>query len=151
MPSKKRGSAYYLARLKREHPSIYADYRSGKHTSVRAAATAAGLIQLPTPLTILRREWRKASLAEKRAFIAELKVKAAKPAAILTPDRRLLPSIQKRIEHIMTVRGLKMGQVMIEMGCFSRNPALARALRGDRLGDYVAIPLAKWLDANRGV
>lgn len=47
---KKRDSAYWLARLERDHPSIHARLLAGAIPSVRAACAEAGLIRLPSRL-----------------------------------------------------------------------------------------------------
>jgi hypothetical protein len=74
----KRGAAYYRARLRRDHPTIFADLSSGKFVSVREAAAAAGLIHLPSRLDALKREWRGASGAQHVEFLKWLKAGALK-------------------------------------------------------------------------
>ena len=65
----KRDSAYYKDQLAKRFPPIFDDLKSGKYTSVRAAAIAAGLIKVTTPTMIARRGWKKMSPAERKDFI----------------------------------------------------------------------------------
>jgi hypothetical protein len=70
----KRGnSAEYLAGLlKRDHPDIAAAVERGEYRSIRAAAIAAGIVKLKTPLDILRQAWAKASNTDRETFIQEI-------------------------------------------------------------------------------
>jgi hypothetical protein len=72
--STKRGnSAEYLAGLlKRDHPDIAAAAERGEYRSIRAAAIAAGIVKVKTPLDILRQAWAKASETERETFIQEI-------------------------------------------------------------------------------
>ncbi|SDR49890.1 hypothetical protein SAMN05519103_04013 [Rhizobiales bacterium GAS113] len=100
-PPKKRDSAYFRGRLKRDRPKIYADLVAGHYKSVRQASAAAGLIKLPSRIDALKREWTGATWAERRAFfrwakskMSGLKGKATAPASAPKPpmadaDRRL--------------------------------------------------------------
>jgi len=67
--TKKRDSAYYKQRLKRDFPPIFADLRAGKFKSVRQAAAFAGLIRLPTRVDALKRAWKRATPAQRRGFL----------------------------------------------------------------------------------
>ena len=64
--------AYLAARIKRDHPDVAAAVERGEYKSIRAAATAAGIIKPPTPLDTLRKAWRKASPSERAAFLTEI-------------------------------------------------------------------------------
>lgn len=66
-----RGAEYLVRRLKRDAPEIAQALADGKYPSARAAAIAAGIIVLPTPLDLLRKAWKKASSAEKATFLEE--------------------------------------------------------------------------------
>jgi hypothetical protein len=66
------GAQYLLRRLAREKPEILAAYERGDFKSVRAAAIAAGIVTLPTPLDQLRKDWKKASPREQETFRAEI-------------------------------------------------------------------------------
>lgn len=61
-----------LARLARDNPEILAAYRRGEFPSARAAGIAARIIKPPNPAAELRKWWRKASPAERAAFLAEI-------------------------------------------------------------------------------
>src|ERR1700730_17181594 len=85
--TKKRDSAYYKERLKRDFPPIFADLRAGKFKSVRQAAAAAKLIHLPTRVDALKREWKRSSTREKNEFVAwtkGLKAASAAPSMPIT-------------------------------------------------------------------
>ena len=69
MKKKIRDSAYWLGRLEREHPDIYADHRAGKISSVREACIRARLIRQPTRLDALKREWKKTGYRDRKAFV----------------------------------------------------------------------------------
>ncbi|MBB6510424.1 hypothetical protein F4695_003813 [Rhizobium soli] len=158
-----RDSAYYEDRPKREHPSIYADLKTGKHQTVTEAAIAAGLKTVRTRLQELKNAWSKASATERDDFVQWLvglgvtmpSVPAASTSGSLTliaSNRKLSPSASKRIEDIMSKRHLKVGDVMAEMGFRKLNASLGRALhRGDRLQPDVITALQKWLAANSSI
>jgi hypothetical protein len=65
-------AAYLAARIKRDRPDIVAGVERGEYKSIRAAAIAAGIVKPPSPLDTLRKAWRKASDAERAAFLAEI-------------------------------------------------------------------------------
>ena len=64
-------SAYFVARIKRDHRDIADQLEAGAFSSIKAAARAAGIIKVKTPLEHLNHWWDKASDEEKRAFIQE--------------------------------------------------------------------------------
>lgn len=66
--SSKRDKAYYEARLKAEHPALSADVVSGK-LALWDAVYQAGLKPRPTPLKVLKQNWRKAAPAERDLFL----------------------------------------------------------------------------------
>ena len=72
--SSRRGtnSAYLAGILKRDHPEIAAALERGEFKSVRAAAIAAGIIKVKTPLDQLRHWYGKASAQEKVQFLSEV-------------------------------------------------------------------------------
>jgi hypothetical protein len=65
-----RGVDYLAARLKRDAPDIAA--RIDEFPSIRAAARAAGIIRDRTPLELLLATWRRASEAERAAFLTKV-------------------------------------------------------------------------------
>lgn len=66
--------AYILDRLKRERSDLFRRVVA-KELSANAAAVAAGWRKPPSPLADLRRAWRKASAAERAAFLADIEPK----------------------------------------------------------------------------
>lgn len=66
--SRKRDKAYYEARLKAEHPALFADVVCGKQ-SFWDAVYQSGLKPRPTPLSTLKQQWRNAASAERDMFL----------------------------------------------------------------------------------
>ncbi|PYE88057.1 hypothetical protein [Phyllobacterium leguminum] len=157
-----RDSAYYEERLKRDHPSVYADLKSGKHSTVTDAAIAAGLKKARTRLQELRNAWTKADAVEQADFLRWLAASGAgsprmsRPASIgvtfkVAVDRRLTAEASRRINEIMSKRHLKPGDVMAELGYSRLNASVGMALaRGTQLKPDVIVALQKWLAANAG-
>lgn len=85
MGTKKRDAAYWRGRLDREFPDLAAKLDAGEIASVRAAAIEAGLIRDPTPYHELRRAWRKATKADRKAFLEELATETAELAMVIAP------------------------------------------------------------------
>ncbi|WP_378945735.1 hypothetical protein [Mesorhizobium sp. ANAO-SY3R2] len=158
-----RDNAYYEERLRRDHPSIYADLKAGRHRTVTDAAIAAGLKKVRTRLLELKNAWAKADAAERADFLKWLMASGAlstSPPTSTTStgttgiaiDQRLTPEASRRIELIMSKRRLAMGDLMIELGYPSLNPSVGMALaRGTRLQFDVILALQKWLAANTSV
>lgn len=69
-----RGAAYLVAKLKRDAPEFAERLAAGEFKSARACALAAGVIEETTPLTKLRRAWKRATPEERTAFLAEIMV-----------------------------------------------------------------------------
>jgi hypothetical protein len=65
-------AARIVAKLKRDAPEIAKALARGEFKSARAAAIAAGMIKVKTPLDQLRHWWKKANSRERTAFIAEI-------------------------------------------------------------------------------
>lgn len=155
-----RDSAYYEDRLKRDHPSIYADLKAGKHRTVTNAAIAAGLKKVRSRLLELKNAWSKADAAEQADFLKWLMASGAfstssppsMPSAGIAVDRRLTPVARRRIELILSKRNLAMGDLMVELGYPPLNASVGMALaRGTRLQPDVILALQKWLAANATV
>lgn len=66
----KRDKAYYLRLLKKRHPDVFARVGRGELTETEALHVT-GVKPRPHPLVSLRREWRKASVTERKQFILE--------------------------------------------------------------------------------
>jgi len=69
----KRDSAYWTKRLQDERPEVWARVEGGEIASVRAGCIEAGFIRQPTALMALRREWKKATAAERKTFLDEVR------------------------------------------------------------------------------
>ncbi|WP_103174925.1 hypothetical protein, partial [Paracoccus sp. SY] len=131
-----RGNQYYLDRLARERPDIHADLQHGKILSFAKALDLAGIKPQRTPLQLLESAWKKASPAEKDAFKAQIGCVAPSSVAgavtlggaPIHVDRRLTPAVQAEVRRIMKTRGLKMGNVMDELGLLRLNASLGSAL-----------------------
>jgi hypothetical protein len=65
-------SSYLAGVLKRDHPDIATALEKGEYRSVRAAAIAAGIVKVKTPLDTLRSTWAKASEDERTTFLQEV-------------------------------------------------------------------------------
>jgi hypothetical protein len=162
-----RDSVYWLGRIKNEAPTVHSSYLDGKYKSVAEARRAAGLFSPRTRLHELRNAWTKASRREQADFLRWLRpMTPAKavvrpptvgaPTAAKSPSAtvgcRLEPWAALRIKTIMRVRALKMGQVMLEMGCLKFDASLTTALtRGWRIDERMIPKLDGWLEANKSV
>jgi hypothetical protein len=67
-----RGASYLVRRLKRDYPEIAEALARGEIPSARAAGIAAGIVKVPTPLELLRKDWKKASTQERETFRKEI-------------------------------------------------------------------------------
>jgi hypothetical protein len=64
-----RGAAYLVARLKRDHPGIAAQLAKGEFRSARAAAIAAGIVKVKSPLEKIQKLWGKLDAEGRRAHL----------------------------------------------------------------------------------
>lgn len=89
----KRDNAYFLERLKRDHPAIHAKLASGSIKSVRLALLEARMIRLPTRIDALKRLWTGASGPEKVEFYSWFmeEVRSATDAASAKSAAKKLP------------------------------------------------------------
>lgn len=153
----KRDNDYYLDRLKREHPKIHADLLAGKLPSPLQAFEAAGLKKRRSRLQELKNAWQKATVAEQRDFLAWAGVGAplpskAVPGRPIAIDGKLEAWAKARIDHIATVGGLAMSDVMTELGLDRRDTSLSTAMkRGTRIHTTLIVALEKWLASNEAV
>lgn len=155
--SGKRDSAYYEDRLRRDYPLIHAQLRAGRLKSVRAAAIAAGLIRQPTTLDALKRAWKNASASERRDFLRGLRAgpkrsrSKARTGADLVDVRGCFTSdTSTELRDAMGRRGLKMGELMTELGLKTLNASIATAIHGGvKLNPDTLNRLAAWLDDQR--
>ena len=170
----KRDNAYYLERLRKDHPGVYRDYQAGKYRNLSAALVAASLRKDRNGLEGLKSIWMKASQADRDAFKAFIGC-VAPPAAIVVPAvsmpapkpvtsaihgtaprspssslRTLPPALADEIRVIMDRRGITTGPVMSEMNLDPRNPSLGTALhRRTRVQESLIKALEIWVMANR--
>lgn len=68
LPTGSNNTARLAARLKRDHPEICARIKAGEFPSIRAAAIAAGILKVKSPLEQLHHWWQKASPLERSDF-----------------------------------------------------------------------------------
>jgi hypothetical protein len=154
---KKRDNAYYMDRIKRDRPALFADYVAGLYSSVAALRRAANMISARTPLHELKNAWSKATAKERGIFIEWLRVSVAggpttparQPVAV---DGVLQQWAIDSIRHVMSRRRMKMGALLDELGFKRLNPSLGNALHGKtRIQATMVLALAKWLAAQRGI
>lgn len=156
-----RDNKYYEERLKRDFPAHYADLQAGKYSSVTAAAAAAGLKRAPTPLMILKREWAKASAADRDVFrkhigclpsppATKVVTPAAQPAGLIyDSDRRLTANGKQRLTAIMDRRRLENGDVMREIKVVPTNTSMKTAIRrGTTVDRDLLDRLQVWVERN---
>ena len=165
-----RDSEYYLNRIKADWPAIFIEYVDGRITA-KEAIYRAGYQARPTPLSILMREWRKATAVEKRKFINWAKspsaatrasstavaIKAIGVGAGLTVhtastghpgsiSQHLTRTSRTRLQAAMRARSITANGVMAEMGFDKFDSSLSNALRlGTRVKAEVAAALTVWL------
>ena len=145
--AKKRDSAYWLARLRSEHPPLARKVAHGDIT-VRKACIHAGLISPPSRLVALKREWNGASVAERKEFVlwARGVRPSSSPASLLGGDGYLSGATIKRIRRVMVATGQKSGDVMYEMGLKRLDPRLGFALQREwKPGNEFLAKLTRWL------
>jgi hypothetical protein len=82
---KDRSNVYWLKRIERDHPKIFAKLRSGEVPTVRAARLQAGLLRQPTRLEKFIRDWDRLSIGQRGEFLQWVK-STQKPVA--EPKRR---------------------------------------------------------------
>jgi hypothetical protein len=147
---RKRDSTYFRNRLVRDHPGIYRDLVAGRYRSVRQAAAAAGLIHLPTRLQNLKREWTRATPADRRAFANWLR--STKPISpptgkvIATADGRLIIRAKAFISEWLRRNRARPSEIMKAIGRSNYDTRLADALNSGRpIANELLVPLAVWM------
>jgi hypothetical protein len=151
--SKRRDSAYYKERLKRDFPLIFSDLRAGRFKSVRQAAAFAGLIHLPTRVDALKREWKRATTREKNEFVVWTKGRKTVSAAPLTPivdaAGHFKPAVIRFINEWTSDKRIKPGRIMKEIGFSNFDYTLSHALkRGAPIRSAAISRLEGWLIRN---
>jgi hypothetical protein len=149
--TEKRDADYYLKRIEREFPTIYADHRAGRIRSVRQAAIRAGLVKVPSGLVVLKREWKKASIRDQKAFLRWLleKKKPLRPKIVIVdPSNRLTHPASAFLHKWRKDHKVSAGKIMKEMGYKGFDYRLATALKGAPLPADVVTSLSEWLSRN---
>lgn len=157
-----RDNQYYLERLKGEHPSVYADYQAGKFRNASEAFVAAGLRRPRSGLDLLQSAWTKATPAERDAFkvmigcaaatvtnpVSARPIAPAKPTPVRAGKgkRHLSANLEADVRAIISQRGLKIGDVMREIGRNPLDASLGMALhRGTLLKEDTVTALEGWV------
>lgn len=172
MAKQKRDNAYYEARLKREHPATYKDFKAGRYRSLRAACIACGMTKARPRVRELQNAWKKASQSERDDFVRWLKdnygkkgaapraaastttsssatVSGSIPAAT-TPDRRLTPWARARMQKILELEGKTVCDAAFEMGGDKLNAALRGAIdAGHQIKSLDPKEIDEWLERGR--
>lgn len=154
MPGK-RDSKYYSERLESEHPEIFSRLKSGEFASVREAAIEAGIVKAPSPLIVLRREWKKANRSERDAFLAHIGIGSVPPApgvpisSPLDDKMRLTAEARVQIKAILARRGITGCDAAYEMGQSRYNASIGQALINNyRITKIPAHKIADWISKN---
>jgi hypothetical protein len=155
--SKKRDRAYYEARLKRDFPRIFAEWRAGKFKSVRQASAEAGLIHLPDRFDALKREWKHGTDPQRRKFINWLKAtryglaplpRSASAPVIADSTGILVIPVVAFLKNWIDCYNTTPGRIMKVMGFPNYDTRLSQSF-GRRVGLPAEIlgALAVWLKA----
>lgn len=171
----KRDNAYFLERLRKEHPGIYADLQAGRFKNANAAFIAAGLRKQRTGLDVLRSAWDRASATEKDAFrrligctipgtsgsITAPTMTTPMPSTLpqagqpirqraIHVDGCLEPDVKSHITAVMAHRGMKMGDLMSELGFKRLDASVGMALhQGSRINNPTLLQaLGDWIEQN---
>ncbi|WP_417414179.1 hypothetical protein [Hoeflea sp.] len=115
---------------------------------IRASSRAPSIIVTSTPVSV-----RPGAGSGSPAPTVPRSPKAARTnTKVVNGDGYLLPSAQARIEQIMKGRGLKIGDVMKDLGMNPRDASLGGALRPSnptRISDTLAFELEQWIKDNK--
>jgi hypothetical protein len=115
---------------------------------IRASATVAPVTSAPVSARSRAPSGPLASTVPRSPKAARTNTK------VVDGDGYLQPSAQARIEQIIKGRGLKIGDVMKDLGLNPRNASLGGALRSSkptRISDALAFELERWIKANKNV
>ena len=149
-----RDNDYYLDLLERKHPDVSRDLRAGKYKTVAEALKVAGVKKDRTPQQEMLNAWRKATPAERHAFLLKVgitgsgatSVVAATAARPFAVDGHLEPASITLIQDVMAKRNMKIGDIMHELGRKRLNPSLGMAMNtGSRLKQDLIDDLESWL------
>lgn len=133
---KKRDRAYWLKRLRHDHPDFADRFDKGEFPSVRAACIEAGLLRKRSPLMVLKNEWKKASPRERDEFLAwagrgtkAAPVAAVAPAVLIGSDGLLTEAAIAWIDSRMSAMRLASGDLMRRIGRSHLDGSLGNALQ----------------------
>jgi hypothetical protein len=155
-----RDSGYLKDRLKRDFPTYYRGLMDGKYRTINAACRAARMTTAPTPLQILKREWKKATKVERDSFLAEIgavissrpTVKSSKvitPLCITAVDGRLLPAVAKILAEWLSTNKARPARIMEQMGLNVYDYTLSQAIKSNGVpSSEIPGPLTGWLAKN---
>lgn len=149
---KKRDAKYFRDRLKRDKPAVYADLIAGKYTSVRAASAAAGLIHLPGRLDALKREWKRASTAERSDFRKWASAPSPAGAVAGTPIVDSAGHLRRDVKDFLSdwiaTNRSKPGRILKEAGGKVHDATLSPAIyRDGSINEETSDRLVPWLIA----
>ena len=151
---KDRSAAYWLKRLEKENPKIYADFLARRYPSVNKACEAAGLKPRTSGLDALKRVWKRSPADDQDAFLIWAKPSAAKIGPITVgpiADPRLCLSKEVRdfIACWIFYKSSKAGRIMQELGFSVSDTSLSAAIRhGGPFRQEVIDKLEPWLTRN---
>lgn len=131
---KDRSAAYWLKRLEKENPKIYADFLARRYPSVNKACEAAGLKPRTSGLDALKRVWKRSPAPDQDAFLTWAKPSAAKIAPIMVgpiADPRLCLSKEVRdfLACWIFYNDSKAGRVMQQLGFPAFDTSLSAAIK----------------------
>ena len=151
---KDRSAAYWLKRLEKENPKIYADFLAGRYPSVNKACEAAGLKPRTTGLDALKRVWKRSPAPDQDAFLIWAKPSAAKIGPIMVgpigdPRHCLSKEVQDFLACWIFYNDSKAGRIMLDLGFSVNNTNLSAAIKlGSPLQQGVIDKLGPWLTKN---
>jgi hypothetical protein len=127
----KRDNNYYLQRIKKDAPRVYADYLAGKYKSVREARRAAGLMSEPTQLHYLKNAWKRASTAQRKQFVAWARAGLPRPtkvASLFDPDGRLTSAGKMELKRTLEDHKMAVSDMMLTVGRSRLDPSVSLAM-----------------------
>jgi hypothetical protein len=96
-----------------------------------SACIKAGLIRQPTPLVVLKREWKKASAGEQKEFrnwISGVGAAPASSAGLIDAQGLLKATAIAQIQKAMAAAGLSHGRLSERLGKSRHDPTLGMVL-----------------------
>ena len=118
---KKRDNAYFLERLRAEHPEHWERYTAGGYASVRAALLDAGLLKQRYVLPRLKTLWKQADFSERAEFLTYLQWHGQ----LIQPYRQISASMHDGADETALQVDNRDGWYQLPL--FRRNPLPLRA------------------------